>query len=464
MTENIYDAVIVGVGQSGDPLARALAAAGKRVVLIERDAVGGTCVNRGCTPTKTMIASARVAYLAKRGADFGVQTGLVSVDLVKVRQRKRDIVDEFRSGTESKLEKSDKIDLIYGDATFTGPKSVEIALRSGGTQAVTAPLVFINTGARPTVPPVDGLDTVDFLDSTSVMELGAVPEHLIILGGSYIALEFGQMFRRFGSQVTIVEVSPQILEREDPDVAEEMAKILTEDGIEILTGTKATKAAKTDSGGGVTLTLSMGDGVEKTLTGSHLLVAVGRTPNTDTLGLDAAGIAKDDHGYVKVNDTLETNVPGVYALGDVKGGPQFTHISYDDFRIVEANLLKNGHRTVSDRPVPYTVFTDPQLGRVGLTEAEANAQGHSVQVAKIPMTEVARAIETDETRGFMKAIVDADTKQILGAAILAVNGGEVMAVLEIAMLGHLPYTALRDAVLAHPTLAESLNNLFMALE
>ncbi len=462
MTET-YDAVIIGVGQSGDPLARALAAAGKRVALIERDAVGGTCVNRGCTPTKTMIASARVAYLAKRGADFGVQTGPVSVDLTKVRQRKRDIVDEFRSGTENKLEKDDKIDLIYGDAKFTGPKSVEIALRDSGTQTVTAPLVFINTGARPTVPPIDGLDAVDFLDSTSVMELGAMPEHLVILGGSYIALEFGQMFRRFGSRVTIVEQSSRILEREDSDVAEEMAKILTEDGIEILTGTKAAKAAKS-SGGGVTLTLGTSDGGEKTLTGSHLLVAVGRTPNTDTLGLDAAGIVKDDHGYITASDTLETNVPGVYVLGDVKGGPQFTHISYDDFRIVEANLLKDGHRRVSDRPVPYTVFTDPQLGRVGLTEAEAKAQGRSIQIATLPMTEVARAIETDETRGFMKAIVDADTKQILGAAILAVDGGEVMAVLEVAMLGKLPYTALRDAVLAHPTLAESLNNLFMALE
>ncbi len=460
---DIYDAVIIGVGQAGNPLASALAEAGKRVALIERDAVGGTCINWGCTPTKTMIASARVAYLAKRGADFGVEAGPVSVDLIKVRQRKRDVVEEFRSSIENKFKKSDKIDLIYGDAKFTGPQSVEIALRSGGMQAVTAPLVFINTGARPTVPPMDGLDTVDFLDSTSVMELGAVPEHLIILGGSYIALEFGQMFRRFGSQVSIIERSGRILEREDADVSEEMTKILTEDGIEILTGTKAVKAAKTTDGG-VTLTLSISNGGEKTLTGSHLLVAVGRTPNTDKLGLDAAGIVKNDHGYITVSDTLETNVPGVYALGDVKGGPAFTHISYDDFRIIESNLLKGGHRAMSDRPVPYTVFTDPQLGRVGLTEDEAKKAGKSIRVAKIPMTEVARAIETDETRGFMKAIVDTDTKQILGAAILAVDGGEVMAVLEVAMLGHLPYTTLRDAVLAHPTLAESLNNLFMTLE
>ena len=463
MAEASYDAIIIGVGQAGNPLASALAKAGKRVALIERDAVGGTCINWGCTPTKTMIASARVAYLAGRGADFGVETGPgpVSIDLSQVRRRKRDVVEGFRSSIENKFETSDGISLICGDAKFTGPKSLEIALRGGGTQAVTAPLVFINTGARPSVPPIDGLDQTDYLDSTSVMELDAVPGQLLILGGGYIALEFGQMFRRFGSQVTVVERSARILEREDPDVAEELAKILAEDGIEIVTEANATRAAS--SRGGVTLTLRMSDGGEKTLTGSHLLVAVGRTPNTDALGLEAAGIAKDDHGYVTVTDTLETSVPGVYALGDVKGGPQFTHISYDDYRIVEANLLHGGHRTVSDRPVPYTVFTDPQLGRVGMTEAEAASAGRAVRVAKLPMTSVARAIETDETRGFMKAIVDADTRQILGAAILAVDGGEVMAVLEVAMLGKLPYTALRDAVLAHPTLAESLNNLFMTL-
>ena len=463
MPETIYDAVIIGVGQAGNPLAVALAKAGKRVALIEREAVGGTCINRGCTPTKTMIASARVAYLARRAADYGVHTGPVSVDLVKVRQRKRDIVEEFRSSTESKLEGSDKIDLIYGDAKFTGPYMVEIAPADGSAaQTVTAPLVFVNVGARPAVPPIDGLDQIAFLDSTSIMELAAVPEHLLILGGSYIALEFGQMFRRFGSQVTIVEQSARILEREDADVAEEMTKILTEDGIEIVTGAKAVKVAKTENGG-VALTLQT-ETSEQTVAGSHFLVAAGRTPNTDALGLETAGIAKDTHGFITVGDTLETSVPGVYALGDVKAGPAFTHISYDDYRIVESNLLQGGSRRVSDRLVPYTVFTDPQLGRVGITEAEAKKQGIPIKVAKIPMTQVARAIETDETRGFMKAIVDAETKQILGAAVLGVEGGEIMSVLEVAMLGKLPYTALRDAVLAHPTLAEALNNLFLALE
>ena len=456
-----YDAVIIGVGQAGDPLARALAKAGRRVAIVERDVVGGTCVNRGCTPTKTMAASARVAYLVKRAADFGVQTGPVTVDLTKVRQRKRDIVMEFRDGEKTKLEDTDGVDLVFGEAKFTGPKTVEIALRDGGTQTVTAEQVFINTGARPAVPKIEGLDQIEFLDSTSVMELDAVPEHLVILGGSYIALEFGQMFRRFGSEVTVIDQSERIMEREDADVAEEITKILTEDGLTIITEAKATGVVK--SGTGITLMLQTKSGEQK-VTGSHLLLAVGRTPNTDALDLPAAGIGADNHGFIKVSETLETNVPGVYVLGDVKGGPEFTHISYDDFRIVRANLLEHGSRTTANRFVPYTMFTDPQLGRVGMTEAEAKKAGKSIQVAKIPMSEVARGIETDEMRGFLKAVVDADTKQILGAAILAVDGGEIMATLEVAMMDHLPYTALRDATLAHPTLAESLNNLFMTLE
>ena len=456
-----YDAVIIGVGQAGNPLAGALAKAGQRVIIVERDVVGGTCVNRGCTPTKTMIASARVAYLAKRGADFGVQTGPVSVDLTKVRQRKRGVVEDFRSGVQTKLEATDGIDLIFGEAKFIGPKTVEIALRDGGTQTVTAENIFINTGARPAVPKIEGLDQIEFLDSTSIMELGAVPEHLMILGGSYIALEFGQMFRRFGSEVTVIDQSTRIMEREDADVAEEITKILTEDGLSIITEAKAAKAAKSEAG--ITLTLETKSG-NRTVTGSHLLLAVGRTPNTEALDLPAAGILADQHGLIKVSDTLETSVSGVYALGDVKGGPQFTHIAYDDFRIIRANLLEHGSRTTTNRFVPYTMFTDPQLGRVGLTEDEARGAGKKVQVAKIPLSEVARAIETDDTRGFMKVVVDADTQQILGAAILAVDGGEIMTTLEVAMMGHLPYTALRDATLAHPTLAESLNNLFMTLE
>ncbi len=460
--EETFDAIILGAGQSGDPLARAWAKAGKRVALIERDGVGGTCVNRGCTPTKTMIASARVAYLARRGADYGVGTGPVTVDIRKVRQRKRDIVVSFRQGDEKKLAETDGVELIHGEGRFTGPKTVEVAPNGGGAgRTLTAAQVFINTGARPAVPKIEGLESVASLDSTSVMELGEVPGHLVILGGSYIALEFGQMFRRFGSRVTVVEKSEHLLGHEDPDVAEAMAKIMEEDGLELLLGAQAVSVAKTPEG--VSLTVKAGDG-ERTISGSHLLVAVGRTPNTEALNLAAAGVETDDAGHVKANERLETSAPGVWALGDVKGGPQFTHISYDDFRILRANLLEGGHRTTADRPVPYTVFTDPQLGRVGMTEADAKKAGRNIKAAKLPMSEVARALETDETRGFMKAVVDADTQQILGAAILGVDGGEVMAVLEVAMMGHLPYTALRDATLAHPTLAESLNNLFLTLD
>ena len=462
MPQEMYDAIVLGVGQSGDPLARAWAKAGKRVALIERDAVGGTCVNRGCTPTKTMAASARVAYLARRGADYGVQTGPVTVDLQRIRQRKQEIVESFRHGTETKLEAIEKIDLIYGEGRFLGPNTVEIALNSGGTRTVTAAQVFINTGARPTVPKINGLDAVPCLDSTSVMELDSVPAHLVILGGSYIALEFGQMFRRFGSEVTVIEKSSHLLGHEDPDVAEEMTKILSEDGLKILLGAEAVRVEKTINGG-IALTVKT-EGGEQSVTGTHLLAAVGRTPNTDVLNLEAAGVKTDDSGHIQVNERLETSTPGIWALGDVKGGPQFTHISYDDFRILKANLLHGGSRATTDRPVPYTVFTDPQLGRVGLTETEAKKTGKKIQVAKLPMTEVARALETDETRGFMKAVVEDETKQILGAAILGVDGGEVMAVLEVAMLGKLPYPVLRDAVLAHPTLAESLNNLFMTLD
>lgn len=462
MAAEMYDAIILGTGQSGDPLARALAKAGRRVAIIERDTVGGTCINRGCTPTKTMIASARVAYLARRGADFGVQTGAITIDLTKIRQRKRDMVTSFREGDEKHLKETDGVSLIYGEGRFTGPQAVEVTPNEAGeVRTLTAPQIFINTGARPTIPDIEGLADVPFLDSTSLMELDAVPNHLVILGGSYIALEFGQMFRRFGSHVTVIERAEHLLGHEDMDVAEEMAKIMAEDGLELNLGAQTTRVTQTN--GGVALTVKTPEG-EKTIAGSHLLVAVGRTPNTDALSLAAAGVETDDAGHVQANERLETSVSGIWALGDVKGGPQFTHISYDDFRILEANLLHGGQRTTTDRPVPYTVFTDPQLGRVGMTEAEAKKTGRNVKVAKLPMSQVARALETDETRGFMKAVVDADTQQILGAAILGVDGGEVMAVLEVAMMGRLPYTALRDATLAHPTLAESLNNLFLTLD
>ncbi len=464
MTPNShYDIVVIGAGQGGDPLARTFAQAGHSVALIEREHVGGTCVNTGCTPTKTMIASARVAYLARRASDYGVRfDGPVTVDLAQVRARTRAIVHDFRGGTEKKIAAVDGLDLIYGDAQFSGPTEIVVRMNDGPERTITGGKFFINTGGRNAVPPVPGLDSVPYLDHAKMEELDCVPESLLILGGGYIALEFAQMFRRFGSKVTIVEKSGRLLEHEDEDVSQEMERILREDGIEIYTGAQALEA--TQDGPHALLTVQTAGGEQKTLTGSHLLVATGRTPNTQTLGLDKAGVLMDDRGYVQTNGKLETNVPHIWALGDVKGGPAFTHISYDDYRILEANLLKGGHRTTEDRPIPYTMFTDPQLGRVGLTEQQARDKGHTVKVARLAMDEAARAIETDETRGFMKAVVDADTGQILGCAMLCIEGGEVMAVIETAMLGRLHYTVLRNAVFAHPTLAESLNNLFMTLD
>jgi pyruvate/2-oxoglutarate dehydrogenase complex dihydrolipoamide dehydrogenase (E3) component len=457
-----YDAIVIGVGQAGGPLSTTLARAGWKTALIERVHVGGTCINEGCTPTKTMVASARVAYLARRGADYGVQTGPVTVDMKKVRQRKRDIVESFRTSGQRRIEQTEGVDLLRGEAAFTDPKTLEVRLNNGETRQLTANTILINAGARPAKPSMTGIENVATLDSTSIMELDTVPEHLLLVGGGYIGLEFGQMFRRFGSSVTVIQRGANLLAREDPDVAEEVAKIMREDGLEILLETKPV-SVKQPSKGNIQLTVQTKTG-ERTLNGSHLLMAAGRVPNTDWLNLDAAGIQTDKRGFIQANERLETNVPGIYALGDIKGGPAFTHISYDDFRIIRTNLLEKGNTSIHDRLVPYTVFIDPHLGRVGLSETDAKAQGRNIRVAKMPMNYVARALEMDESRGFMKAVVDADTDQILGAAVLGIEGGEIMAILEVAMLGKVPYTVLRDAVFAHPTLAESLNNLFSTLD
>jgi len=454
-----YQAIVIGSGQGGNPLCAALAGAGLRTALVERKHVGGTCINEGCTPTKTMVASARVAYLARRGADYGVRCGdgNIRVDMERVRQRKRDIVTTFRTGTEGRIAKAKNLELIAGDASFAGPKTVLVKLTGGGQRVLTGERIFINAGARPSVPAISGLKDVPFLDSTSIMELGAVPEHLLVLGGGYVGLEFGQMFRRFGSRVTIVQSSGQLIAREDADVAAEVAAILQQDGIEIVLNARMARVSV--SGAQVHLMVQTGGG-PRDFEGSHLLVATGRTPNTDSLNVAAAGIAIDPHGFIKVNAKLETSAAGIFALGDIKGGPAFTHISYDDFRILRTNLIENGSASTDGRMVPYAMFIDPQLGRIGISESEARAQNKSVRVAKMPMSYVARALETDESRGFMKAIVDSATGQILGAAVLGIEGGEIMSMLQLAMMGKLPYTALREATLAHPTLAESLNNLF----
>jgi pyruvate/2-oxoglutarate dehydrogenase complex dihydrolipoamide dehydrogenase (E3) component len=461
MNPSHYDAVVIGSGQGGTPLSMALAKAGMRTVLIERKHVGGTCINEGCTPTKTMVASGRVAYLARRAADYGVHTGPISIDLEKVRQRKRDIVASFRGGNERGIAKTQNLELIMGEASFSRPKTLEVRTKDAGQRTVSAERIFINAGTRASRPKLEGLDRVRFLDNESIMELGAVPEHLLILGGGYIGLEFGQLFRRFGSRVTIIHSGGQLLTREDPDVAEEVTKTLRQDGVEIVLSAKAMRVVQSEDK--IHLQGEAG-GRATSFVGSHLLIATGRAPNSHRLNLSAAGVKTDDRGFIRVDDRLETAVEGIYALGDIKGGPAFTHISYDDFRIIRANLLEGKAASTKDRQVPYCVFIDPQLGRVGVTENEARAQGRKIRVAKLPMTSVARALEVDETRGFMKAVVDADTNQILGAAVLGIEGGEVMSVLETAMMGKLPYTALRDATYAHPTLSESLNNLFMAMD
>jgi pyruvate/2-oxoglutarate dehydrogenase complex dihydrolipoamide dehydrogenase (E3) component len=458
-----FQAIVIGSGQGGNPLCMSLARAGIRTALIERKHVGGTCVNEGCTPTKTMVASARVAYLAGRGADYGVHTGDIRIDMERIRERKRNIVDAFRTRNEEGIIHTPNLELIFGEASFTGAKSVVVKLRDGGQRALTGETIFINAGARPAVPTIEGLKDVTFLDSTSIMELGSVPEHLIVLGGGYIGLEFGQMFRRFGSHVTIVQSGGQLLSGEDADVAGAVAAILKQDGIEVLLSARAIRVTKERTK--IRLTVSMEMSSEsRDLDGSHLLVATGRTPNTDSLNVAAAGVAIDKRGFIQVNSKLETNVPGIFALGDIKGGPAFTHISYDDFRILRTNLIEKGSASTDGRMVPYTLYIDPQLGRIGLTESEARAQNKKVRVARMPMTSVARALETDETRGFMKALVDPSTDQIVGAAILGLEGGEIMSILEVAMMGKVPCDVLHNATFAHPTLAESLNNLFLNFE
>jgi pyruvate/2-oxoglutarate dehydrogenase complex dihydrolipoamide dehydrogenase (E3) component len=452
-----YDAIILGSGQAGNPLAVALSAKGKRTAMVERAAVGGTCVNYGCTPTKTMVASAEVAFLARRASDYGITVGQVSVDMLAVRERKRAMVKTWREGSEKRLKQAQLVDLIYGEGSFVGPKQLRVRLNDGGELMLTAPLIVIDTGLRASAPPIAGLESVPYLDNMTIMEIGELPERLLVLGGGYVGLEFAQMFRRFGSRVTVIQHGEQLLSMEDRDVADEIAAILKEDGIEILLEAKAEAAASLKQG--VRLVVKV-KGASKSLEGTHLLIATGRRPNTEKLNLEAAGVATDDHGYIRANEKLETTIPGIYAVGDVKGGPAFTHVSYDDYRILKTNLLEGGNRTTSGRPIPACVFIDPQLGRIGLSEKEARQQGRKVRVAKLPMTSVARAMETGRSRGFMKALVDPQTEEILGAAILGEDGGEVMSMIQLAMVGKLKYTVLHDAIFAHPTLAESLNNLF----
>lgn len=454
------DAIIIGTGQGGKPLAGAFAEAGWRTAIIEKDRVGGVCVVRGCTPTKTMVASARVAHVARRAGDYGVRTGEVSVDLAKVRERKRAIVDSWSAGSQRGMERHETLELVLGTARFAGPHEIEVDMNRGGSRRLRAPKIFLNVGARHRIPSLDGLDSVPWLDATSLMELDEVPEHLVILGGGFIGLEFGQMFRRFGARVTIVE-QRRLVSREDEDVSEGLEEIFREEGIDVVCGATARGVAP-GADGGVELRVEI-DGEGRRIEGSHLMVSIGTVPNADLLDPEKAGLVLGGRGEVPVNDRCETDVEGIWALGDVTGGPPFTHTAYDDYRVIEKNLLGEGGGSRAGRILPYTMFTDPQLGRVGMSEREAREAGLDYRVAKLPMARVARAIEMDETRGFMKAIVEEKTEKILGATVLGVEGGEVATVLQVAMMGGLPWTALRDAMISHPTLSESLNNLFMTL-
>lgn len=455
-----FDAIIIGVGQAGKPLAIYLAEAGQKVAIIERNHLGGSCVNYGCTPTKMLLASAQTAHEARRSEEYGIKIGKVSVDFAAVMKRKDDAILSAREGIEQRLDEIKNLTLIWGEAAFTGPKELKITPtdKGGKERRLSAKNIIIDTGTRPRTPDIEGLDTVDWLDSTAALDLKELPEHMVIIGGGYIGVEFSQIFRRLGSQVTLIEEDDTLLAKEDKDVSEEMAKILEKDEVKIILGAKVDKVGST-KGKPIEVSLTI-DGKPQTVRGSHLLVAVGVAPNVEALNLDKTKIKTDKRDQIEVDDYLETAQPGVFAVGDVKGGPQFTHISYDDYRIVKERLLEGKKRSYQDRMVPYAVFTEPQLGRVGLSVGQAQEKKIKVKVAKLPMSKVSRANETGHPEGFMKVVIDADTDQILGAAIIGMQGGELMGMIQIAMMGKLPYQTLRDGVFAHPTLTESLNNLF----
>jgi len=444
--EKQYDIIVVGSGQGGKPLATAFAEKGKKTLLLEKDKVGGTCINVGCTPTKTMVASAKAAHMAKCAPKFGVDAPFEGVDIKKIIERKNRIVTSFRTSSQKHLEELDNLDLVFGSGRFFDPNTI-----LAGDLIAKAPLIVLNTGARAMIPKIEGLEDVPYLDSTSIMEVETLPDHLLIIGSSYIALEFGQMFARFGSRVTILARSERLITSEDPDIAKGMKEMLEKEGVEFVFNAKVHGVKK-----GVEVVLEG----QKCIQGSHLLIATGRKPNTEDLDLEKAGIQTDERGFVTVNEKLQTSCPHIYAIGDMKGGPAFTHISYDDYRVVRDDLLEGKNHAVTGRMVPYTVFTDPQLGRIGLSEEEAKKKGIPHKVFKMPMSDVARAIEVGETNGMMKAIVHQETDEILGASILGVEGGELMSMIEIAMMGKLTSKSLREAIFAHPTLAEGLNNLF----
>ena len=442
-----YDALIIGTGQAGPALARRLVAAGWKVAIIERKLFGGTCVNTGCTPTKTLIASAYAAHVARRAADYGVTiAGAVGVDMRAVKARKDAVVAPSRNGVERSLKTLQGCTVYEGHARFVGPKRVRV-----GDEVIEADKIFINVGARALVPPIPGLDRTPYLTNSSMMDVDFLPAHLLVLGGSYIGLEFGQMYRRFGSEVTIIELGPRLIAREDEDVSQAIAKFLAEEGIDIRVNSKVVGVAK--EGDQVAVTVETG-AARSRIIGSHLLLAIGRRPNTDDLGLDQAGIKIDKHGYIEVDDQLRASVPGIWALGDCNGRGAFTHTSWNDFEIVASNLLDNDMRRVSDRITAYALYTDPPLGRAGMTERQARESGRPVLAATMAMEDVSRAYEKGETKGFMRILIDKETKQILGASLLGLSGDEVIHSILDVMYAKAPYTVIRRAMHIHPTVSE----------
>jgi len=442
-----YDAIIIGTGQAGPPLARRLAASGMAVAVVERGRFGGTCVNTGCTPTKTLVASAYAAHLARRGADYGFDTGgEVKVDMKRVKARQDYVVGLSTRGVERSLRAQENCRVYQGHARFVSPRELAV-----GSEILSAERIFINVGGRAAVPDIPGLGDIGYFINSSMMNVDFLPRHLLVLGGSYIGLEFGQMYRRFGSEVTIVEIGPRLTPREDADVSDAIAGFLAREGIALRLN--ATCVSVSRRGGDVVMRVDCRDGAPE-IAGSHLLIATGRRPNTDDLGLEHAGVALDRRGFITVDDELRTNVPGIWALGDCNGKGAFTHTSWNDFEIVAANLLDNGHRRVSDRIPAYALYTDPPLGRAGMTEAEIRRSGRRALVARIAMEDVSRAFEKGETEGFMKILVDADTKEILGASFLGTSGDEAIHCVLDTMYARAPYTVLQRAMHIHPTVAE----------
>jgi len=456
-----FDAIIIGAGQAGTPLAKKLAESGMKTAIIEKRMVGGTCIIDGCTPTKTMIASAKAAYQARNAEKLGVVIGEVKIDLKKIKKRKDEIVAMFQGSAQKGIDSTKGLTLFMGKASFTSKRELKVELENGKTETLSADLIFVNTGAKTIIPDIKGLADIDYLTSTTILDIEEVPDHLIIIGGNYIGLEFGQMFSRFGSKITILEKAPHVLAREDQEIADEICKVLGNEKIDVLTDVDIAEVKKTKSGLSVEIKDKSGS---RKINCSHVLVAAGRKPQTRELGLSYAGVKTDEQGHVITNTKLETNIKGIYALGDVKGGPSFTHIAYNDYTIVYRNLVNKEKLSIKNRPIPYCMFTDPQLARIGISENEAKAKGLHYKVALLPMANVARGIETGETFGLMKAVVDAKTKKILGAAVIAEDGGEIMSVLQMAMEGGITYEQIRYGIFAHPTYTESLNNLFMKLD